>query len=284
MTGYSEERAHAIPRFDAAVDYYAVLQVHPSAHGEVIKRAYYTILKLLQAHPDLGGNHEDAVRLNEAYAVLSHPEARKAYDRARQQRAAPPRAAVVTPPAPATPSRQEASSPRRTCYCPHCGARNRLPGSADPHQALCGKCHAPLASDTETAEPPVSEIKLSVHQTDRLATHGELRLQRATLPPDGMLHCLRCRHAWTTDAGTSPPDACPHCHSRRWSDFRLFQCQWCGHRFVSGALIPLLAWPRPLWPWPYWLFPTCPACRTPRWHRNCERHPLHALFNRMAQP
>ncbi len=77
-----------MPSFNPEVDYYAILQVHPNAHLEVIKRAYRTIIGLLQSHPDLGGSHEQAVQVNEAYAVLSDASTRKAYDDARRQREA----------------------------------------------------------------------------------------------------------------------------------------------------------------------------------------------------
>ena len=42
-----------MPMFDPSVDYYAILQVHPQAHQEVVKRAYHTLLGVLQAHPVL---------------------------------------------------------------------------------------------------------------------------------------------------------------------------------------------------------------------------------------
>src|SRR3989344_5034728 len=61
-------------------DYYAVLQVSPQAGGAIIKAAYYTQLKTSKKHPDLGGSHEEAVLLNEAYEVLSDPLKRKEYD------------------------------------------------------------------------------------------------------------------------------------------------------------------------------------------------------------
>lgn len=38
----------------------------------------------LKAHPDLGGDHEAAVLINQAYAVLSNPEKRRLYDESRR--------------------------------------------------------------------------------------------------------------------------------------------------------------------------------------------------------
>ncbi len=61
-------------------DYYQILQVASHADFAVIKAAYYTQLKMMKKHPDLGGSHEEAVLLNEAYEILSDPMKRKEYD------------------------------------------------------------------------------------------------------------------------------------------------------------------------------------------------------------
>lgn len=74
-------------KFRAEMDYYEILQVHPRASREMIKKVYRTLMGELGAHPDLGGDEERAKLINEAYAVLSDPEARRAYDAARGLRA-----------------------------------------------------------------------------------------------------------------------------------------------------------------------------------------------------
>jgi len=61
-------------------DYYEVLQISPKADASIIKAAYYTQLKTLKKHPDLGGSHEEATLLNEAYEILSDPIKRSEYD------------------------------------------------------------------------------------------------------------------------------------------------------------------------------------------------------------
>jgi hypothetical protein len=65
-------------------DYYAILQVHPSAVPEIIQAAYKRLA--LIHHPDRDPS-PDAVRrmalINEAYEVLSDPSRRRAYDAAR---------------------------------------------------------------------------------------------------------------------------------------------------------------------------------------------------------
>lgn len=74
-------------RFDPTIDYYAVLQVKPSASREEITRSYRRLMQ--RTHPDRFSEpdeqrsaEERAKDLNAAYAVLSRPELRKDYDRA----------------------------------------------------------------------------------------------------------------------------------------------------------------------------------------------------------
>ncbi len=241
--------------FDPNVDYYAILQVHPNAHPEVIKRAYHTVIGLLQAHPDLGGSHEDAVQVNCAYEVLSNPELRKAYDSARNTTPMPARTGAL---------------PRVTFrYCPRCGARNRVPVTADLRRAICGKCRMPLSGpQSHNADLPAGANVTPAHLLPRLVNAGEVRLRRGTLPADRQLRCLHCGFTWI-ELGKAPPPVCPHCRSRRWADFRVFYCRWCRHQFSVSSLSG----------WPYKLYPACPACHRQHWHRGCERHPLRWLLN-----
>ena len=72
-------------------DYYKILEVPPTATTAEIKRSYHRLARL--HHPDLNKQAKDTLikRLNEAYAVLSDPVKRAAYDAQRadeQQRAA----------------------------------------------------------------------------------------------------------------------------------------------------------------------------------------------------
>ena len=61
-------------------DYYQILQISPKADPAIVKAAYYTHLKTLKKHPDLGGSHEEASLLNEAYEILGDAERRREYD------------------------------------------------------------------------------------------------------------------------------------------------------------------------------------------------------------
>lgn len=66
-------------------DLYAILQVHPSAHPDVVAAAYRRLAQLY--HPDKNESPdatETMTRINLAYKVLSDPTERAAYDRNRQ--------------------------------------------------------------------------------------------------------------------------------------------------------------------------------------------------------
>ena len=71
-------------------DYYKRLEVEPNATREQIKVAYHRLVRLY--HPDLNTHAQDTLikQLNEAYAILSNPVKRAAYDKLRleEQRAA----------------------------------------------------------------------------------------------------------------------------------------------------------------------------------------------------
>lgn len=65
------------------IDYYAILEVHPTASIDVIKKAYITLAK--KYHPDttqLGIEiaAEKMAQLNEAYEILKDASKRQAYD------------------------------------------------------------------------------------------------------------------------------------------------------------------------------------------------------------
>lgn len=68
---------------DTQEDLYALLQVHPKATSDVIKKAYRALM--LKNHPDKGGDEQLAQRLNTAYAILIDADKRLDYDRQRNE-------------------------------------------------------------------------------------------------------------------------------------------------------------------------------------------------------
>lgn len=67
-------------------DLYALLQVHPKASPEVIKKAYHALMQ--KNHPDRGGDLALAKQLNMAYDILIDDHKRQRYDHERQMLAA----------------------------------------------------------------------------------------------------------------------------------------------------------------------------------------------------
>lgn len=140
-------------------NYYRILHVQPEAPGEIIKASYRTLMSKLKMHPDLGGDHELASLVNEAYAVLGDPERRAAYDReigklsrrARRSARAEGGAGFARhgePDAASTGAHGPTESTAWTMasdedgHCPWC--RSAAPGSIKP-DSRCMRCRAPLA-------------------------------------------------------------------------------------------------------------------------------------------
>lgn len=118
---------------------YRVLHVQPEAPTEIIAAAYRCMMTKLRHHPDLGGDHETAVRINEAYAVLSNPAKRKAYDQLRRQKRPAPVAATSQAYTHARPHSSPGSHERS---CPFCGHGIPLVIAVDTR---CSQCDSPLA-------------------------------------------------------------------------------------------------------------------------------------------
>jgi hypothetical protein len=128
-------------------NYYRILHVQPDAPAAIIKASYRALMQKLRMHPDLGGDDWNAAVLNEAYATLSNPEQRAAYDRelrgsanrpgsgTRQAGAAAPRREKPAPKAAG--SRQDDSS------CPFCQTPHP-PNFHYLNPADCRGCGAPL--------------------------------------------------------------------------------------------------------------------------------------------
>ena len=157
-------------------NYYRLLHVQADAPPEVIKASYRALMTV--HHPDVGGNHEVAALLNEAYAVLSSAERRAAYDIKRAAKAGQERAAGSQPGhATGRPSGAGASGASAAggasarAGCPFC--RLQLPAVVHT-DSRCLRCRAPLASVRRPGDP---------------ARHAERRaMPRVTKSDWGLLH------------------------------------------------------------------------------------------------
>ena len=139
-------------------NYYRMLHVQPDAPLDVIKASYRALMMKMRLHPDLGGDHETAVLINMAYAVLSDPTRRHQYDQmlrehdphvfpqARRVSGGPARAASIPAGHGATRSRD--ASPSEQGRCLFCDTRVALAIRAD---CRCPRCESPLTRSHELA-------------------------------------------------------------------------------------------------------------------------------------
>jgi len=164
-------------------NHYRLLHVQPDAPTEVIRAAYRALIAV--RHPDVGGDGYQATLLNDAYAVLSDPAKRAAYDARRASRAA---------------SRQRTSStvatelvPPPANACPMC--RLGLPGRIG-RETRCARCRAPLspalAADARAMPmdrrgiPRVSKSDWAIMHVDGQADAIDVRLRDLSLDGIGV--------------------------------------------------------------------------------------------------
>jgi len=130
-------------------NYYRILYLQPEAPAEVIRAAYRALMQTLKAHPDLGGDHERAAMINEAYSVLKDPERKAAYDRslapmirrARGSAQVGLRSVFSRRDAPAPHPPRQSTAPRADA----CGFCQEAHPSKIDHDTRCGRCKSPLA-------------------------------------------------------------------------------------------------------------------------------------------
>jgi DNA-directed RNA polymerase subunit RPC12/RpoP len=251
--------------FNPQIDYYEVLQVHPKADKAVIRSAFRAILRELQAHPDLGGSHERAVLINDAYRILCDARLREEYDRARKALLS----AQAEPPS--TERVKSSAAEREEIICPACGRRNRLrPGTAR-EKAACGACRARLFAPARPRKVKAADenrLGLSEALYKELKNRGEVELRTDKVPRGGRITCRRCRRIWTALESGPVPRSCLFCSAGDWNAFRLFKCLHCGHEFTTLSLRRR----------PYLLFSVCPLCAKARWHAGLETSPLSSLL------
>jgi curved DNA-binding protein CbpA len=114
--------------------YYDVLHVSQGAPDEIIRASYRTLMQRMRHHPDLGGDPRTAALINEAYAVLTDPARRAAYDRQLDVGNPTP---VGDPP----PAAEPFTDP--LLGCSFCRAPHSL-GIRVAEDDYCGVCASPL--------------------------------------------------------------------------------------------------------------------------------------------
>ncbi len=158
-------------------NYYRILFVQPDAPAEVIKASYRTLMGPLKRHPDLGGDHQTAALINEAYQVLGDPVRREAY--ARTYRPAWSRTAKESA-AGAMPAWDACAWLEKRC-CPFC--RVKLPRSLKTH---CERCACPLAQ-------PMRQLAGGRELLGRRTAPRVAKSDPAILYPDWQAHPIAIR-------------------------------------------------------------------------------------------
>jgi DnaJ-class molecular chaperone len=157
-------------------NYYRILHVERDAPLAVIQASYRTLMLKLGVHPDLGGDPAEAAVVNEAFATLSDPARRAAYDRTLARapggRASTP-ASQARMPAPAAPPARPS-----TIACSFCSAACPAPIRPD---STCPGCGSPLAPATrhDAGHDPRRAM-------DRLPRDMQVTFRRAHAPRDAL--------------------------------------------------------------------------------------------------
>jgi hypothetical protein len=161
-------------------NYYRILQVQPEAPPEVIKASRRALMHTTRGHPDLGGDPAAAALVNEAYAVLSDPDKRRAYDRLLDlsRLRANAHGPGVGPGPRATARRVDPSTWRADHVCPMCRAPLSSTPARDPR---CARCDAPLTPPPGTAG---GERQSSERHSERRASIRRPRSDAAAMITD----------------------------------------------------------------------------------------------------
>jgi predicted nucleic acid-binding Zn ribbon protein len=168
-------------------NYYRILHVQPEAPLEIIKASYRSLMTKLKAHPDLGGDHETAVLINQAYVVLSDPNKRRQYDqmlqtrkysqsgRATQHRgndSAEPSVKTNASNVKSNPKSQQARTAGSHQKCVFCGTATFLAPKSPKH---CSACSSPLEPARTAANGRLREI-FGRRTAPRVAKAGALMI------------------------------------------------------------------------------------------------------------
>ncbi len=129
-------------------NYYQLLHVQQDAPVEIIRSSYRTMMQRLKMHPDLGGDHDKAALVNQAYTILINPKTRAEYDASIE----------VNAEIKSTSSeRKSKPSPSPTAFyrhvdvtsnCSFCQTSHNLGRTIDP-DSICGVCGSTLYPATK---------------------------------------------------------------------------------------------------------------------------------------
>jgi DnaJ domain len=124
-------------------NYYRVLHVQPDAPVEIIRTSYHTLMQRLRMHPDLGGDHWNAVLINEAFRTLNDPVRRAAYDRTRRDATANARDGSLRGARGTQQPQNRRLAGVAAGFCPFCGTMHAT-REATIAGSSCASCGSPL--------------------------------------------------------------------------------------------------------------------------------------------
>lgn len=198
-------------------NFYRLLNVQADAPVEVVRSSYRAIMQQLKAHPDLGGDHAEAVLINEAFATLSDPARRAEYDRrikpiaSVRQRDEPP---ASRPPATSVPAeRPPVIEPARLPTCSFCNAPCP-PAQVEWLEGACSSCSSPLFpakkhQDREDTRRSIGRVAKNMPVVFWLATSGSRRHSGTT--EDLSLNGMRFLSSAEVLVGTRVRIECSFC-------------------------------------------------------------------------
>lgn len=176
-------------------NFYIILRVQPNASVDTIKVSYRKLMVTMKMHPDLGGDHDVAAQINEAYAVLKDESKRAKYDRmyllrrleaaqtaAREREKRTANSAGARPAAGSTrrPSPSPLAREGKAGQCPYCNTA--LPKSIRS-DTRCERCRSPLS-----APPQLGSFGKELF--GRRATPRIVKSHFATVHPTGQAQSM----------------------------------------------------------------------------------------------
>jgi hypothetical protein len=153
-------------------NYYRVLHVDRDAPAAVIQASYRTLMHRLGIHPDLGGDAAEAALVNEAFATLSDPLKRAAYD-TTLRRPSLSRSSEAASAAPAPPAATPVSIGLECSFCGTIRGGSRPPRP----ESTCVSCGSPLCPPPQPAAGETSRRTM-----ERLTRELPVSFRRARTP------------------------------------------------------------------------------------------------------
>ena len=179
-------------------DYYSLLHVQRDAPLEIIKASYRTLMMKLKQHPDLGGSHEYAVLLNEAYATLSKEDRRAKYD--RQQLAQSKKQEAAARPAPRPEQVQPSQRHVASNYLDQRAARNNRIVARIAQQCELRFFLSPHDQGCRGKMLDLSPKGISFTSPATLQLNQIIKIQSPVLQATArVVHCKTKRARWDTE-------------------------------------------------------------------------------------